>query len=110
MKNQNSVQARCPVRTTLELLGGKWKLLIINQIGKNTLRFSELKHNLPDISEKMLVQELKNLCDSGLVERRNYGVVPPRVEYTLTPKGLCVLPLIEELKNFGLDYMKKEQN
>jgi DNA-binding HxlR family transcriptional regulator len=108
MKNKNTVHPRCPVRTTLELLGGKWKLLIINEIGNNTLRFSELKHNLPDISEKMLVQELKNLSESGLVERKNYGEVPPRVEYTLTGKGLCVLPLIEELKNFGLEYMKTE--
>jgi DNA-binding HxlR family transcriptional regulator len=108
MNNEHTVQARCPVRTTLELLGGKWKLLIISQIGENTLRFGELRHRLPDISEKMLVQELKNLGDSGLVIRRNYGEVPPRVEYSLTAKGRCVLPLIEELKNFGLAYMRQQ--
>jgi DNA-binding HxlR family transcriptional regulator len=107
MKKDQLVQPRCPVRTTLELLGGKWKLLIISQIGSETMRFSEVKHSLPDISEKMLVQELKNLCDSNLVERINYGEVPPRVEYKLTPKGLYVLPLIEELRNFGLQYMKQ---
>ncbi len=101
------IQARCPVRTTLELLGGKWKLLIIRQIGEKTLRFSEIKQGIPDISEKMLVQELKNLCDSELLERINWGEVPPRVEYKLTTKGLMVLPLIEELKNFGLQYMGK---
>ena len=68
-----NVSARCPIRTTLELLGGKWRLLIIHQIGDETVRFGELKRHLPDISEKMLVQELKTLVDYDLVIRHSYG-------------------------------------
>jgi DNA-binding HxlR family transcriptional regulator len=103
--SSSKLQLRCPVRTTMELLGGKWKLLIIHQLGENTLRFRDLKKSVPDITEKMLVQELKTLCDSDLVERINWGEVPPRVDYKLTLKGLKVLPLIEHIKDFGMEYM-----
>jgi DNA-binding HxlR family transcriptional regulator len=98
------ITARCPIRTTLELIGGKWKLLIVYQLAENALRLSELKKRLPDISEKMLIQELKNLTESQLVLRINHGEVPPRVEYTLTEKGRLVLPLIAEMRNFAIQY------
>jgi DNA-binding HxlR family transcriptional regulator len=98
------VTARCPIRTTLELIGGKWKLLIVYQLAENALRLSELKKRLPDISEKMLIQELKNLTESQLVSRINHGEVPPRVEYALTEKGRLVLPLIAEMRNFAIQY------
>jgi DNA-binding HxlR family transcriptional regulator len=100
------ITARCPIRTTLEMLGGKWKLLIIYQLSEERLRFSELKRQIPDISEKMLVQELKKLMDSGLVERVNYGEVPPRVEYYLTETGKTALPVIESMYHFASSYEK----
>jgi DNA-binding HxlR family transcriptional regulator len=96
--------ARCPIRTTLELLGGKWKLLILFQLADKPRRLSELKRQIPDISEKMLIQELKNLIQSGLVERKNFGEVPPRVEYELKPIGYQALPLIAEMKKFATEY------
>ena len=105
MKSAISITPRCPIRTTLELLGGKWRLLIIYQLGEQTARFSELKRSLPDISEKMLVQELKNLADDDLVIRRSYGEVPPRVDYRLTAQGKKVLPLINHLRVFGQEYI-----
>lgn len=98
------ITARCPIRTTLELLGGKWKLLILFQLANKPLRLSELRKKIPDISEKMLIQELKILKDSKLVERKNFGEVPPRVEYKLKPIGYKVLPLISEMKNFASEY------
>ncbi|SFF02313.1 winged helix-turn-helix transcriptional regulator [Thermoflexibacter ruber] len=98
------ITVRCPIRTTLELLGGKWKLLILHQLYDKTLRLSELKNLIPDISEKMLIQELKNLADSGLVIRNNFGEVPPRVEYSLTEKGRNVKPLIEQMIAFAKHY------
>lgn len=98
------VTPRCPIRTTLELLGGKWKLLILFQLANKPLRLSELKKCIPDISEKMLIQELKTLTDSRLVERKNFGEVPPRVEYELKPIGHKILPLIAEMKNFATAY------
>jgi len=98
------VTARCPIRTTTDLLGGKWKLLILFQLSPKPLRPSELKRLIPDISEKMLIQELKNLTDTNLITRKNFGEIPPRVEYNLTSIGHKIMPLIEEMRNFALAY------
>jgi DNA-binding HxlR family transcriptional regulator len=98
------ITARCPIRTTLEMLGGKWKLLIINQLADGPHRLSVLRGRIPDISEKMLIQELKVLADNGLVVRKNFGEVPPRVEYRLTEKGKLALPLIASMAQFALQY------
>ncbi|MEN0004608.1 MAG: helix-turn-helix domain-containing protein [Bacteroidota bacterium] len=106
-QNQVHVTPRCPIRTTLELVGGKWKLLILYQLFEKPLRFGMLKKSIPDISEKMLIQELKILVDSNLVTRKNYGEVPPRVEYALTAKGTAVMPLIEEMGKFAQAYTGK---
>ncbi len=104
------VTARCPIRTTLELIGGKWKLLIVYQIGDNSVRLSELKKQIQDISEKMLIQELKKLVDSNLVDRHNHGEVPPKVTYTLTENGKKIIPLIDIMGKFGVDYIKNIQS
>jgi DNA-binding HxlR family transcriptional regulator len=101
------VTPRCPIRTTLELVGGKWKLLILIQLYGKTKRLSELKKQIPDISEKMLIQELKILIDSNLVSRKNFGEVPPRVEYALTDKGQHILPLVEAMREFAANYENK---
>jgi DNA-binding HxlR family transcriptional regulator len=90
------------------MLGGKWRLLIINEIGTNRKRYSELKKGIPEISEKMLTQELKTLIDNELIIRHNYGEVPPRVDYFLSEKGKKALELIEPIKNFGLQYVKMD--
>lgn len=104
MKTEAKVLPRCPIRTTLELLGGKWRLLLINELKNEPLRFGVLKKRLPDISEKMLIQELKTLVDAGLVHRKSYGEVPPRVEYSLTETGKNSLPLIAQMAEFGEAY------
>lgn len=106
-KDIAKVTPRCPIRTTLELVGGKWKLLIIIQLASEPKRLSKLKRDIPDISEKMLIQELKNLVDSELVIRKNFGEVPPRVEYELTKKGKLALPLIDHMKDFADQYLAK---
>jgi DNA-binding HxlR family transcriptional regulator len=100
------ITARCPIRTTLELVGGKWKLLILVQLANAPLRLTELKKAIPDISEKMLIQELKILVDSNLVLRKNYGTVPPKVEYSATKQGKQALPLIEQMIKFAKGYEK----
>ncbi len=91
----------CPIKKSLDMIGGKWKLRIIYQIGMETRRYGELKKMIPEISEKMLIQELKSLVDYNILARKIYHEVPPRVEYTLTPKGLSALPLIELMREFG---------
>lgn len=100
MKEPN-VQARCPVRTTLEMLGGKWSLLIVNALRNGGLRPSELMRIIPEISEKMLMQELKHLQVSELVERKADG---DRVFYQLTEKGKLAFPLLEAMRNFARQY------
>ncbi|MEM9675487.1 MAG: helix-turn-helix domain-containing protein [Bacteroidota bacterium] len=107
MRKNKNLSPTCPIRTTLEMLGGKWRLLIINEIGLNSLRYGEIKRAIPEISEKMLTQELKTLVDNDLVVRHNYGEVPPRVDYSLTENGKKALQLIEPIRDFGLQYIKK---
>ncbi|MEO1411455.1 MAG: helix-turn-helix domain-containing protein [Bacteroidota bacterium] len=104
-KEKIYITPRCPIRTTLELVGGKWKLVILQQLlAGEELRLSQLKSLIPDISEKMLIQELKTMGISGLVSRKNYGEVPPRVGYTITDKGRHVAPLIEAMARFAQQY------
>ncbi|MCF2873196.1 MULTISPECIES: winged helix-turn-helix transcriptional regulator [unclassified Tenacibaculum] len=103
-KNEN----KCPVATALKILGGKWTLQIAYEIGNEKRRFGELKRLIPEISEKMLIQELKKMTSSNILNRKAYPEIPPRVEYSLTNKGLKVLPILEQIENFGLELMKKE--
>lgn len=109
-RDEIKITARCPIRTTTELLGGKWKLLILYQLAPEPLRPSELKRLIPDISEKMLIQELKSLTETQLVSRENFGEIPPRVEYKLTPMGHRIMPLLAEMKNFAMKYEEEVLN
>lgn len=91
----------CPVRKAMEIVGGRWRLFIIQQIGAKTLRYGEIKRAIPDVSEKMLIQELKYLVAAGMIEKKSFGEIPPRVEYRLTEKGKKALPLLKHIKKFG---------
>jgi len=93
----------CPVRKSMQIFAGKWTLLIIFQINRRTIRYGELKRAIPNISEKILIDELKFLCNKGLVKKEQYPEVPPRVEYSLTELGEKVLPIIDEIAKFGME-------
>lgn len=95
------ITANCPVRKALQVAGGKWKLLILYQLAENPKRFNQIKKLIPDISERMLAKELKDLCDRKLVSREQFKESPPRVEYSLTEAGYPWLVLIEELAMLG---------
>ena len=94
----------CSMELTLDLIGGKWKSLILWHLKESTLRFSELKRTLPKITQKMLTQQLRELERSGLVNRFVYTQIPPKVEYSLTPIGISLLPILESLCQWGLHY------
>ncbi|MGX1754077.1 winged helix-turn-helix transcriptional regulator [Sphingobacterium sp. NPDC055346] len=96
----------CPVRKSLELLGGKWTLLILFQINERVIRYGELKRCIPQISEKMLIQELNSLVANKLVSKKSYPEIPPKVEYSLTDLGLKTLPILDKLATFGLENLK----
>lgn len=92
----------CPVRKSLEIIGGKWTLYIIHQIGKETIRYGELKRKIDGISEKMFVNELKKMVENGTLHKKSFPEIPPRVEYSLTDFGKELLPVIETLTKLGV--------
>lgn len=101
----NICDENCPVRKSLQLLSGKWTLLILYQINDEKVRYGELKRKIPGISEKMLIQELNRLIEHELVQKKSFPQIPPKVEYTLSEKGLSTLPIIEQLATFGLNHL-----
>jgi len=110
MKEENEKKIRlagdCPVRNVLDRVGDKWSILIIGILGEyGTLRFNQLNHKIGDISQKMLTVTLKTLEADGLVERKMYPEIPPRVEYKLTRLGESLIPAIENLVNWANEHM-----
>jgi len=97
----------CPVEATLDLIDGKWKGVLLFHLQSGTQRFNALKRNLPNITQRMLTKQLRELEASGLVLRTVYAEVPPRVEYTLTPLGESLQPIIGALKHWGEGYLKR---
>jgi len=108
-KNQKIIlqsDESCPVRKSLFILSGKWRLLILFQINERVLRYGELKRAIPGISEKMLIQELNFLVEHKFVAKKSFPEIPPRVEYRLTKLGLNTFPIIDKLAAFGLENLK----
>jgi DNA-binding HxlR family transcriptional regulator len=97
----------CPIELTTNSVNGKWKILILHRLSeKKCLRFSELKKEIENVSEKMLIQHLKELEKDGLVTRKIYPVVPPKVEYSLTEEGKRFVPVIDAMRQFGKGFIK----
>ena len=92
------------VETTLRVIGGKWKPLILYLLREGSLRYSELQKNIEKITQKMLTQQLRQLELDGLISRKVYPVIPPRVEYSLTSKGRSLLPLLKSMAEWGSDH------
>ena len=97
---------KCPVETTLRLIGEKWRILIIRDLLNGTKRFGELKKSVSGITQKVLTSKLRELEEDGLIERKVYPQIPPKVEYTLTDVGYSLRPVIDCLKEWGRDYKK----
>ena len=97
----------CPVAATLELIGGKYKALILWHLSAGTLRFSELKKVINNATPKMLTQQLRELENDALIHREVYPVIPPKVEYSLTERGISLLPILVAMRNWGADYLKE---
>ena len=95
---------QCSMELTLDLIGGKWKALILWHLGDITLRYSELRRILPKVTAKMLTQQLRELEVSGLVKRFIYTEIPPKVEYSLTQAGKSLLPILDTMCKWGQSY------
>jgi DNA-binding HxlR family transcriptional regulator len=91
----------CPVTATMQLIGGKWKILVLHLINNDINRFGKMNMMLKDISKQMLTAQLRELENDGLIERKIYAEIPPRVEYFLSPKGRSIMTVIDAMAHWG---------
>jgi DNA-binding HxlR family transcriptional regulator len=91
----------CPIARTAEIISGKWTLLIIRDLASGVKRFNQLERSLHGISPKTLSERLRSLEEEGIIFRQTFAEVPPRVEYSLTEKGLDLVDVIESMRNYG---------
>lgn len=108
MNEEKKVLPACPVETTLTLIGDKWKVLIIRDLLTGTKRFGELKKSMGTVSQKVLTAQLRDMEDNGLISRRVYAEVPPRVEYALTELGFSLKPLLDAMVTWGKAYQEQQ--
>lgn len=99
----------CPVETMLVMIGDKWKPLILRDLMDGTKRFGELKKSIGNVSQKVLTAQLRDMESKGLLTRRVYAEVPPRVEYTLTDTGYSLQIVLEAMRAWGEDYQMKQR-
>ena len=99
----------CPVETTIDLIGGKYKALILWHLAEKKLRFSELRRAIVSATPKMLTQQLRELETNELIHREVFPIVPPKVEYSLTDLGQSLMPILMAMRDWGASYMRKAQ-
>ena len=100
------ITENCPVEATLDLIGGKYKALILWHLAESTLRFSELKNVIKGATPKMLTQQLRELEAQKLIHREVYPIIPPKVEYSLTELGHSLLPILVAMRDWGSEYLR----
>jgi DNA-binding HxlR family transcriptional regulator len=104
-KHLGTRKYRCFFELTLQLIGGKWKPIILYQLAiEGVMRFGELKRAIPDVTERMLTRQLREMEADGLIHREVYHQVPPKVEYSLRPIGARLIPVLLEMRNWGMEY------
>ena len=110
-KTESSVKElpACPVETTLTLISDKWKVLILRDLLQGTKRFGELKKSIGHVSQKVLTSQLRQMEESGLLTRKVYAEVPPRVEYTLSDLGESMRPIMDAMEIWGTEYKKSKE-
>lgn len=110
MKTKAELLPECPVATTVQLIGNKWKLLIIRNLRTRPWRFNELQKNLDGISQKVLTDSLRSMEADGLITRTVYAEVPPRVEYALSELGETMRPILDAMEAWGNSYKSMIQS
>jgi DNA-binding HxlR family transcriptional regulator len=103
----NQKKYKCPVEMAMSLISGKWKVLILWHLAEGILRFNELRRIFPDVSHKMLTQQLRELEQDGIIKRKVYAQSPPKVEYSLTEFGESLVPHLHSLNEWGAEYLQK---
>lgn len=101
----NNKEYRCFFELTLQVIGGKWKPVILYQLAiEGVLRFGELKRSIPGVTERMLTRQLRELENDGLIHREVYRQIPPKVEYSLRPPGVQLIPILLNMRQWGVNY------
>lgn len=108
MITYRGIEYRCPVELTISLLSGKWKAVLLWELSERTIRFNELTRLFPEVTRKMLTQQLKEMERDGLVHRQEYNQIPPKVEYSLTEFGRSFMPVIRSMNQWGIDYLTEK--
>ena len=103
-------KANCPVEATLELIGGKYKALILWHLAESKLRYSQLRQSIAGITPKMLTQQLRELESKDLIHREVFPIVPPKVEYSLTELGKSLIPILVAMRDWGSGYLRSSKN
>lgn len=106
MQEKCSQYEMCPMNLVNKIISGKWKMLILWYLSNKKLRFSDIQNKLPNVAPKVLSRQLKSLEQDNLINRKAYPVVPPKVEYSLTEVGRRLLPILEMMHKFGVEYLK----
>ena len=106
MSKQRQNEYKCPLEVTMEIIGGKYKGVIIGHLIDKTLRYNELQKLISHATPKMLIQQLKELEADGIIQRKLYPVVPPKTEYSLTDFGQTLAPILDAMCDWGTDYLK----
>ena len=99
----------CPMLITRDIIGGKWKMLILWRLSKNKWRFSQLKNQIPNITQKMLTKQLRELEADGVIIRKVYPQVPPKVEYELSEIGKTIIPVLNTMAEWGYKYIELQE-
>jgi DNA-binding HxlR family transcriptional regulator len=100
--NEAEILHDCPITSTFNAIGGRWKVIILWQLRNHAMRYGELNRAIPNISQKMLTQQLKALTESGWVERKDYQQIPPKTEYKLSPLGTSFIPILQQIHDWGI--------
>lgn len=104
MKDERFCNSQCSLTRAIGTIGNKWKPIIINVIRERTVRFGQLDAIIPHITRKVLTEQLKELKEDGIIKRVAYKEIPPKVEYSLTDKGLAFLPILDKITDWNLKY------
>lgn len=107
MKTKAELLPKCPVALTVQLIGNKWKLLIIRNLSARPWRFNELQKDLSGISQKVLTDNLRSMEADGIITRTVYPEVPPRVEYALSELGETMRPILDSMEQWGINYQNR---
>jgi DNA-binding HxlR family transcriptional regulator len=109
VRHSTNNQETCPVLKTADIISGNWTLLILRDLSNGINRFSALERSLAGISPKTLSERLKSLEKAGIITRKSYAEVPPRVEYTLTEMGIDLIPLIDHMRDYGTKWLMEDE-